>query len=354
MTFRRHHERGALLLAAGIALTGMGLAHAGAQRKPPAPPAYSPWQSIVPANEPATDADTPEAEAPEADAKDTEADGSKTRDTETQDASVKDSSINDSSIKGASIEDPSVKDASIKDLELDWSQLNVDASTLGTSPKSKARVAPQTGSSTEMSWSSSDKGNGASAVTVKQSLSDFLDTKVGADMTVTRQPQTLTESQILANGGNLPQSSGTAWAAITAPGVGSIWDKTAVEARLDPSQEQSKLGTSLSKSLPLSEQYSLSVQNGYSLVEQGIIPVPGIVSRPTRDYETDQSAKLSIAETGTSFTAGQTLSSTDDKWLRKVGAEQKLFGGVSISGSIGETTLGNTNKSLSAGFKQSW
>jgi hypothetical protein len=73
-----------------------------------------------------------------------------------------------------------------------------------------------------------------------------------------------------------------------------------------------------------------------------------------RNYETDQSAKLSIIDTGTSFTAGQTLSTTDDKWLRNIGAEQKLFGGVSISGSIGETSLGTTNKSLTAGFKQSW
>jgi hypothetical protein len=205
-----------------------------------------------------------------------------------------------------------------------------------------------------MTWSASDKANGTSAVSVKQSLSNFLDTKVGADMNVTRPPQTLTEAQILANGGSLPQSSGTAWAAITAPGVGSIWDKTAVEARLDPSQEQSKLGTTLSKSLPLNDQYSLSFQNGYSLVEQGIVPVPGIISRPAQNYETDQSAKLSIAETGTSFTAGQTLSSTDDKWLRKIGAEQRLFGGVSISGSIGETPLGTANKSVSAGFRQSW
>ena len=42
-------------------------------------------------------------------------------------------------------------------------------------------------------------------------------------MTVARQG-TLTESEALserlANGGNSPQSSGTAWAAITAPGVG--------------------------------------------------------------------------------------------------------------------------------------
>ena len=138
------------------------------------------------------------------------------------------------------------------------------------------------------------------------------------------------------------------------PASVSIWDKTAVEARVDPSQEQSKLGTSLSKSVPLSEQYSLTLQNGYNVIQQGIIPVPGITGRPSRNYETEQSAKLSIADTGTSFTAGQTLSSTDDKWLRKIGAEQKLFGGVSISGSIGETAHGTTNKSLTAGFKRSW
>lgn len=317
-------------MAAGIGMIGIALAPAlpAAAQTPPSPPAYSPWQGIVPPPEPAPDTD--EDEAPEAD---------KDADAKTKDTSIKDATI---------------KDATIKDLELDWSQLNVDASTLKASPASKARVAPQSAFSTDMSWSANDKGNGASAVTVKQPLSNFLDTRVGADMTVARPPQTLTESQLLANGGSLPQSSGTAWAAITAPGVGSIWDKTSVEARLDPSQDQSRLGTSLSKSLPLNAQYSLSLQNGYDLIEQGIIPVPGIVSRPARNYETDQSAKLSITDTGTSFTAGQTLSTTDDKWLRKIGAEQKLFGGVSISGSIGETPLGTINKSLSAGFKQSW
>jgi hypothetical protein len=84
------------------------------------------------------------------------------------------------------------------------------------------------------------------------------------------------------------------------------------------------------------------------------VPAPGLAGHPTRNYETEQSAKLSIVDTGTSFSAGQTLSSTDDKWLRKVGAEQKLFGGVNISGSIGETPLGTSSKSISAGFKKSW
>ena len=318
----RYGRSGLLILAAGV---GLALsAPAGAQI----------WPKDMKTEPPAEQAGT----APDADASD--ADAPDDAQTPTADSAA-------------------AKDSDIKGLELDWSQLNVDASTLTWTPASKARAAsPKTTSGTDASWSSNDKADGSAAVSVKQSVSPFLDTRVGADMTVTRQPQTLTESQLLseklANGGSLPQSSGTAWAAITAPGAGSIWDKTAIEARVDPSQEQTRLGTSLSKSLPLNEQYSLTLQNGYNLVEQGVIPVPGIIGRPVRNYETDQSASLSIGDTGTSITAGQSLSSTDDRWLRKVGAEQKLFGGVSISGSIGETSLGTTNKSFSAGFKQSW
>ncbi|MBR1232101.1 hypothetical protein [Bradyrhizobium sp. AUGA SZCCT0182] len=255
---------------------------------------------------------------------------------------------------------PDVNDPDImKDIDvskLDWSQLDLDAAPL-TGPAAKTRAASKAATSTDTAWSANEKANGSSAVSVKQSLTPFWDARIGADMTVARQG-TLTAQELLseklANGGSLPQSSGTAWAAITAPGVGSIWDKTSVEARVDPGADQSRLGTSLSKSLPLNEQYSLTLQNGYNLIQQGIVPVPGIISHPTRSYETDQSARLSIADTGTSFVAGQTLSTSDDKWLRKVGAEQKLFDGVTISGSVGETPSGVVNKSFGAGFKRSW
>ena len=240
---------------------------------------------------------------------------------------------------------------------LDWSQLNVDASTL-VNPASRARVAPNAGMGTDSSWSSQNKPNGSAALSVKQPLSPFWDARVGADMTMVHQPQTLTSADLVrqkfSSDGQPSQSSGSAWAAITAPGVASIWDKSAIEARVDPSKEQSKLGTSLSKSLPLSEQYSLTLQNGYNIIQQGVTPVPGLGGHATRNYEVDRSAKLSLTDTGTSLIAGESLSSTDDKWLRKIGAEQKLFGGVTINGSIAETALGTSNKSLSAGFKRSW
>jgi len=241
--------------------------------------------------------------------------------------------------------------------KLDWSQLNVDASLLNLAP-AKGRAASKDSASSGAAWSSSLKGNGASQVTVKQSVFPFWDARVGADMTVVN-PNSVTTSADLLRQKYAPdaapsQSSGAAWAAITAPGVGTLWDKTAVEARVDPGQEQGKLGTSISKNVPLSEQYALTLQGGYNLIQQGLLPVPGVPSHPSRTYETDQSAKLSITDTGTSFTAGRTTSSNDDKWLGKVGAEQKLFDGVTISGSISETPSGAVNKSFGAGFKRSW
>ena len=267
-----------------------------------------------------------------------------------EDADAKDSEAKEAAAKDADI----MKDIDVS--KLDWSQLNVDASTLDDRAGAKPRSATPGASGSELTWSANDKPNGAS-VSVKQAVSPFLDTRIGADMTVVRQqPKTTSEllSDKLANGGAEPQSSGTAWAAITAPGAGPLWDKTAVEARVDPNQEQTRLGTSLSKTVPLTEQYSLSLQNGYNVTQQGIVPVPGNGAYAARNYETDQSAKLSVFDTGTSVSVGQTMSSTDEKWLRKIGAEQKLFDGVNVSGSIGETGQGTISKSISAGFKRSW
>ena len=241
----------------------------------------------------------------------------------------------------------------IDESKIDWSQLNSDVSTLPMVATRRARAVGSAGS--DPSWSSNLNGNGTSAVTVKQQISPFLDTRVGADMTVARQGTTTSEqlAERLANGGSLPQSGGSAWASISAPGVASVWDKTSVEARVDPGAEQSKIGTSMSKQVPLSEQYSVTLQNGINMTQQGVVPVPGVVGRPSRSYDTEQSAKLSVNDSGTSIVAGQT-SSFDDKWLRRIGAEQKLFDGVTVSGSVGETAQGTTNKSITAGFKRTW
>ncbi len=248
---------------------------------------------------------------------------------------------------------PASERAEVSNPDIDWALLEVDASTLMTTAPGK--VHPQSraaAGSGAMSWSSQQKEYG-SAVSVKQPISPVLDLQVGADMTVVRQPQTLAEllAEKAGNGGNEPQSSGAAWASASAGGVASIWDKTTLEARIDPSQDQGKLGTSLSKSLALGEQYSLTLQNGYNMI-QGFGPVPGAAGRTS--YETEQSAKFGVADTGTTFSAGRSLSTLDDQWLGRIGAEQKIVGGFNVSASIAETPLGIANKSVTAGFKKSW
>lgn len=240
--------------------------------------------------------------------------------------------------------------------EPDWSQLGGnDSPTAKGSLREKrsSLVIGKQGSS----WTVND-GDGSAAVAVKQSLSPLWDARVGADLNVARSSATTSAQEALRDrfgDGTAATSSGSAWAAMTAPGVASIWDQTALEARVDPYADQTRLGTSISKSVPIAgNQYSLTLQSGYNVIQQGSLPLIGYNGRPTRSYETDQQARFNVPETGTSFTAGQTLATTDDKWLRHVGAEQKLFGGVNIAGSVSETVQGITSKSLTAGFKHSW
>ena len=116
-----------------------------------------------------------------------------------------------------------------------------------------------------------------------------------------------------------------------------------------------RLGTGFSKSLPLyGDEVSLTLRHGYSVIQHDAIPgLPADVAH-ARSFEMDRSAQVSFTETGTSLIAGQTLAPTGDRWLNSIGAQQKLFGGLSIAGSVGETREGFSNRSLTAGFKKSW
>lgn len=68
--------------------------------------------------------------------------------------------------------------------------------------------------------------------------------------------------------------------------------------------------------------------------------------QPLNDLECHDAANAASLAT--------TLDVDDDKWLRRIGAEQKLFGGVTVTGSVSETPSGFANRSVSAGFKANW
>lgn len=261
-----------------------------------------------------------------------------------QEASTTETPVDEPPAAAADVPEPSA---------LEWSLLSSEI-PLDTdkSGKFRAQTAPR---GETMSWDRTDKGDGASSMTVKQSVLPFADAKVGADLNLAnRMPSTSSDALAGKMSGESYQSTGSAWANMTAPGLGNIWDKTTVEARVDPTQEQSRINTSISKTVPIGQQYAITAQTGYNVI-QSATPMVGADGRVAKGAaEMDRSAKLEFKDTGTSLLAGETMSTMDEKWLRRVGVEQKVFGGISVTGSVSETPLGAPNRSLTAGFKHSW
>jgi hypothetical protein len=224
-----------------------------------------------------------------------------------------------------------------------------------TSPKLRSsHDTAETGSA----WSRNDKANGTAAVSVKRRVSPFWDMKAGVDLDVATQssplrtPETLPDK--IAADSRVETSQAAAWMTAKAPGVPYLSDHVAIEARMNPARD-ARLGTSFSKSLPLfDEQLSLTLRHGYYVTQHDAIPGLPTASGHGRSLDMERSARVNITDTGTSFVAGQSLSPAGDRWLNSVGAEQKLFGGLNITGTVSETQQGFSNKSLGAGFKASW
>ena len=193
--------------------------------------------------------------------------------------------------------------------------------------------------------------NGAHPFAGKPAASDW-SSRVGIDYRKPSIPGADFQPGPLAAGAIPDQSSGVAWATVTAPGLTSALglDKAAVETRLDPSQEEGKVGTTLSRSVPVGDEVSVTLQNGVSMTRT--LPT---VPAPSHSWASSQALRFNILPTDTSVAVGADLSSTDDKWLRNLSAEQKLFGGpFNVTGAVSETAEGNLSKSLKAGFKRTW
>jgi hypothetical protein len=152
------------------------------------------------------------------------------------------------------------------------------------------------------------------------------------------------------------QSTGFAWANVTVPDLPLGWNKASIETQFDPLDEQSKLGTTLSRSIPLGGDISMTLQNGLSVSRTfANSALSSQATTASQNWASSQSLQFSLLPTDTTVSFGAALSGTTDKWLRTLSAEQKLFGGpISLTGSVSETSSGEASKSLKAGFKQNW
>jgi hypothetical protein len=222
------------------------------------------------------------------------------------------------------------------------------------------RAPSQKASGHDLDWNRTDKQDGSSAVTVKKPLPIEWDAKVGADFGfaptpgVSYQPdRPLPYSKDQNTGADGLRAT---WASVTVPGVASI------DARVDPAKDQSKLGTTISRSVPVGSAYSVTLQNSFAVTETlgGVQNTPAATGTappgtpPAQVWSNDRLVKFNFLSTGTSFAAGTTTSTIDRQTRNKISAEQKLFEGLNITTTVTDVGAPSIAKSITAGFKWKW
>ena len=192
--------------------------------------------------------------------------------------------------------------------------------------------------------SRNEKPDGSVSISAGEQLPTEWDAKVGVDVaSPSALPQTLTGPA---------QDRGAGWASVAVPAAPIGLDKASIDARIDPSADQGNLSTSLARSLPVGAGASLTLQNGYSMTQTLANPMGAL--NPAHVFSGTGALRLELP-TATAFSAGAIITSGDDRLLPRLSAEQKLFGTpFSITGAISERPGGDTDKSITAGFKQSW
>jgi hypothetical protein len=216
--------------------------------------------------------------------------------------------------------------------------------------------------------SRTDKPDGSSALTVGRRLPTPWETKVGADVSLAA-PSGIAASDNLARGGVAQdRSSGAVWGNLTMPGLRPLgFDKTSVEARVDAGKDEGKLGATLSRSVPINQDLSVTLQNSYS-VRQSLattgatgVPMPPTANipntataAPAPAWGVDETVRLNVDPSGTTFSAGAGSSTADTQWHNKLSMEQTLVGPLKLTTSIEDAGTTTPKKSITAGFKRTW
>jgi hypothetical protein len=190
-------------------------------------------------------------------------------------------------------------------------------------------------------------------------------TKVGVDM------HTAPASPIKSSGFLLDPTApgsqtniGAGWASVDVPALAAplSWGKAQIDARVDPLQEQGRIGTTLSRAVPLGSMMSLTLSNSYGLSEAlgtpattgSIATAVATTAVTAQHWDSSRSLRLDLPETLTAFSIGSSFSSADSKWLQSYSAEQKVFGPLTVTGEVKETATGTLDRSIRAGFKKTW
>ncbi len=235
-----------------------------------------------------------------------------------------------------------------------------DPSTFMSSKPIKPLRQLQTSGPRNLDVSRTDKPDGSSTVIVKKPLATEWDATVGADLNLAATPPA-------SYGPDLPSSatannagSGVAWASIGLPNIASV------NARVDPANDQGKLGATIKRSIPVGSKLSVTLQNTYSVTETLsasatpssnpllMAPPPVTGTTPTQVWGNEKTVKVDVLSTGTSFGAGLASNNIDPVTHNKFSADQKLYGPLHVTTAVTDVGQSTSSKSISAGLKLRW
>jgi hypothetical protein len=239
------------------------------------------------------------------------------------------------------------------------------ALAMGATAAMSAENKPSPGSADPTFGSRTEKPDGSAAMTVGRRLPTEWDTRIGTDVSLAAPAGVAASESLLRTSPD--RSSGAVWGNLTMPGVRPLgFDKTSVEARLDAGKDEGRLGATLSRSVPINEVMSVTVQNSYS-VKQSLasaaaptasVTLPANAAAaavvPAPAWGVDQTVRLSIDPSGTTFSAGAGSSTVDTQWHHKLSVEQTLVGPLKLTTSVEDAGTTTVRKSITAGFKRVW
>jgi hypothetical protein len=205
-----------------------------------------------------------------------------------------------------------------------------------------------------------NRPDGSTTVVVKQPLATEWDTSVGADLGSAAPSSDSFQPGRPMPGARDARGSGAAWASVGVPNLATV------DARVDPSNDQGKFGTTFKQ--PLGSRFAVTLQNNYSVTEtynNSVLPGPADVPLMTAPrvttatpapqiWGTERAAKFDFLPTGTSFGASFASASNDPVTHRTLSADQKLYGPLHVTTAVTDVGQPTESKSITAGVKLNW
>src|SRR5262245_7812882 len=228
-----------------------------------------------------------------------------------------------------------------------------DPGALTTAPKKPLRLPGYR--SGEYDITRTEKLDGSTTVVVKQLVQTEWSNSIGADLA----PSMMTAYPLpLPTERNNGMPAGAAWASVGVPNLASV------DARVDPTNEQGKVGTAITHSF--GSRFAVTVQGSYSVTEMlgqtssglGDLPlmtVPASGAPAVQQvFGNEKAVKFNILPTGTTLGAGFTNASNDPVTHKTFSADQKLYGPLHVTTAVTDVGQTTSSKSIAAGLKLNW